>query len=89
MNYKSFSIKQTRENLAELVEKAALTKSSFIITKFGKPKAAIVPLSEDMLPKNQKKLRTQAKGLWKDRTDMKNSADWVSNLRQKQNQRSQ
>lgn len=46
-----YSIKETREQLSKLVELADLTGKRFLVTKFGKPKAAIVPVPKDLLIK--------------------------------------
>jgi|GEM_PF-1977279 antitoxin (DNA-binding transcriptional repressor) of toxin-antitoxin stability system len=44
-----YSIRETREQLSRLVELADLTGKRFLVTKFGKPKAAIVPVPKDLL----------------------------------------
>jgi len=88
MEYTKVTIKETRNNLAELIEKVALTKESFLVTKFGKPKALIV--SVDLLDKkNDAKIAILRKtsGLWAGRKEMKNSSFWVSKLRKKQSSR--
>ena len=46
-NYPSFSIKDTRNNLSRLVDQADLNHKSFIITKFGRPKALLSPFQPD------------------------------------------
>lgn len=40
----NISVQYTRANLAEIIDKTALTGEQFVVTKFGKPKVAIVPL---------------------------------------------
>lgn len=40
------SIKELRDHLAQIIEETAIAKKQFKITKFGKDKAAIVPLEE-------------------------------------------
>ena len=45
----TYSIRETREQLSRLVELAYLTDGRFLITKFGKPKAALVPVPKDLL----------------------------------------
>ena len=39
------SVKDTRDNLAELLEQVAVAQKQFVITKFGKPKARLVPMA--------------------------------------------
>ena len=48
-----YSIRETREELSRLVELASLTGRRFLITKFGKPKAAIVPVPKDLLKRRE------------------------------------
>ena len=76
----TISIKDTRNNLAELIEKVAIGKKTFIITKFGKPKAQIVPLKKTMR-KNKNIIKLPGFGMWADREDMKDSAKWVAKIR--------
>ncbi len=45
-----YSIRETREQLSRLVELVYLTGGRFLVTKFGKPRAALVPVSKDLLP---------------------------------------
>ena len=42
------SVKDTRNNLAELLEQVAISKRQFVITKFGKPKARLVPMVDQV-----------------------------------------
>ncbi|MBI4991186.1 type II toxin-antitoxin system Phd/YefM family antitoxin [Candidatus Gottesmanbacteria bacterium] len=44
----SVSIKQLRDNLAQLIEEVAIGGKSIEVTKFGKPKAVIVPMNTDV-----------------------------------------
>ena len=83
------SIKDTRDNLAELIEKVAIGKKTFIITKFGKPKAQLVPMGQKNLKSEvrRKKNLEATFGIWKDRKDIKDSAKWVSDLRHKMSSR--
>ena len=53
---------------------------SLLITKFNKPKAMIIPIDETMFKNNTKKLEDSF-GVWKGRSDIKNSAKWVAKLR--------
>ena len=81
------SIKQLRDNLAQLIEEVAIGGKQIEITKFGKPKAMIIPMRH---VKKTSKKRTGLEasfGLWKDRKDMKDSAKWVANLRHRMSSR--
>lgn len=80
------SIKQTRDNLAELVERAAFGGEEFILTKFGKPKAMLVPFV--ITGGDSKSGLSEVFGAWKDRVDIKNSAKWAKDLRKKLSVRS-
>lgn len=75
------SIQDTRNNLASLVSQTSITGKQFIITKFGKPSAMLVPVQK----RANKKLSglDAAFGLWKDRKDIKDTAKWVADLRTK------
>lgn len=64
----TMSIKDTRNNLATIVETVAITKEKYLITKFGKPKAIIVPIEDiDNSTKNRVKALDETFGMWKDR----------------------
>lgn len=80
------SIKDLRNNLAQIIEEVAIAKQSVEITKFGKVKAMIVPVSSIGKPKEKKGLEA-AFGIWKNRKDIKDSAKWVSGLRRRQSTR--
>ena len=86
MSYQAvISTKKLRDNLAEILEKVAIGKQTFIISKFGKQKALITPVVEAKKKQPQKNLRSlPAFGMWKDRKDMKDSAAWVARMRAKQ-----
>lgn len=49
LNTNIYSIREARENLSRLVELADLTGGRFVLTKFGRPRAAIVPVPKDLL----------------------------------------
>ena len=49
----AYSIRETREQLSKLVELVSLTNSRFLVTKFGKPQAAIVAVPKDWLKKKR------------------------------------
>lgn len=85
----TISIKQTRDNLAELIEQVAIGKKTFIITKFGKPKARITPIKKaDIKQKSGRKKGLEASfGMWADRKDLKDSTKWVANMRKQWSRR--
>lgn len=74
------SIKDTRNNLADIVSRVEMTGQEVIITKFGKPRAMLVPVSSAKLGSDS---FDEAFGIWKDRRDIKNTAKWVRELRDK------
>lgn len=74
------SIKDTRNRLAEVIDQVAIAGDEFIVTKFGKPKAMIVPIIK---AKVQKSVLEETFGVWKDRKDIKDTAKWVAALRRK------
>jgi len=78
--YQTRSIKETREQLSQLVEEVAIAKKRYVITKFGKPKAIIVPVETDAKIQ-QRKTKLAGFGMWKDRQDMRDPATWVSKKR--------
>ena len=90
MQMQSVSIKDLRNNLAQIIEEVAIAKKHIEITKFGKSKAVIVPLGEIKQAKARKKIvwaKLPAFGMWKDRSDMKDSAKWVRELRESESLR--
>lgn len=74
------SIKDTRNNLADIVSRVEMTGDEVIITKFGKPRAMFVPLPDK---KSAKANLDEVFGIWRGRTDIKDSGKWVRNLREK------
>ena len=83
--YQTRSIKEMREQLSQLVEEVAIAKKRYLITKFGKPKAMMIPL--DSLTRVRKKKNLAGFGMWKNRKDIKDSAKWVRKQRQKMSSR--
>ena len=76
----TLSIKDTRNKLADVVNQVAILGNSFVITKFGQPKAMIVPFTQ----KNSVRGNfDEVFGAWKERSDIKDTAKWVRNLRTK------
>lgn len=78
------SIKDTRNKLADIVNHVAVAGDTFVITKFGKPRAMIVPITK---VKAQKSVLEETFGAWKGRKDIKDSAGWVARLRSKMSTR--
>lgn len=76
----TLSIKDTRVKLAEIINQVAIAGDEFVITKFGQPKAMIVPISK---AKAQKTALEETFGAWKHRSDIKDTGEWVRNLRRK------
>lgn len=74
------SIKDTRNRLAEVIDQVAIAGDEFIVTKFGEPKAMIVPMIK---AKVQKSVLEETFGAWKDRKDIRDTAKWVAALRRK------
>jgi len=68
----SVSIKQLRDNLAQLIEEVAIGGKSIEVTKFGKPKAVIVPINQ--------KARRKIKQDWPMLSDEKNKLKQLANL---------
>lgn len=90
MQINNISTKELRDNLSEILEKVAIGKQTFLVSKFGREKVLIIP-SENTKQKPKKidfaKLDTY--GMWKNRKDMENTAEWVSKMRTKQSNRQQ
>lgn len=78
------SIKDTRDRLAEIIDLVALKDDVFVVTKFGKPKAMIVPIKEGT--KDLSWIEAGS-GAWSNRKDIKNSAEWARNMRVKMSTR--
>lgn len=81
----TLSIKDTRDKLADVVNQVAIAGDSFVITKFGQPKAMIIPVSKAQL--KEKSGIEDSFGSWKRRTDIKNSNKWAASLRVKMSSR--
>lgn len=76
------SIQDARNDLANLVAQTAIAGRQFVITKFGKPSAMLVPITTTKLSQRDAVLDATF-GLWKDRKDIKDTAKWVAKLRRK------
>lgn len=80
----TLSIKDTRDKLADVVNQVAVAGDVFVITKFGQPKAMIVPITKI---KAQESVLEETFGAWKGRKDIKNTAKWATALRTKMSTR--
>ncbi len=76
----TISIKDTRKNLADLINQVDVAGKQFIISKFGKPKAMIVPFKASVQKKSTAGIHA-AFGAWADRTDIKDSGAYVDKIR--------
>lgn len=76
----TLSIKDARNNLADIVSRVEMAGDEVIITKFGKPRVKIVPLSIDKISKID---LSESFGAWSERGDIKNTAKWVREMRDK------
>lgn len=74
-------VKETRERLADLINQVDIAGRQFVITKFGKPKAMLVPV--DKPQKKQTSPMESSFGAWKGRTDIVDSNTWVRALRER------
>lgn len=73
------SIKDTRNKLADVVNRVAISGDVFVITKFGKAKAMIVPVTQANIADTSG--IEESFGGWANRKDIKNSSRWVAELR--------
>lgn len=77
----TMSIKDTRDNLAEIIDRVAVSGEQFVVTKFGKPRAMLVPVAAvvgDPLVVNG---YDEVFGAWKKRDDLGETKTWVKNIR--------
>lgn len=81
------SIKELRDNLAQLIEEVAIAKKHIEITKFGKRKALLIPASSGITTKKRGEGLEISFGAWKNRTDIKDTSRWVARLRRKASSR--
>ncbi|MGB9706713.1 MAG: type II toxin-antitoxin system prevent-host-death family antitoxin [Microgenomates group bacterium] len=94
-NLQPLSTKELRDNLAEVLERVAIGKESFLVSKFGKEKALLIPvgaLNNKQKSNKQKRGKRNLKnlsfyGIWKNRKEMKNSSLWVLKMRKRQSLR--
>lgn len=83
----NISIKDTRNKLADIVNQVEIGKDVFVVTKFGKPKAMIVPISQSKLLSVSG--IEESFGVWKGRKDILDSNTWVKDLRTKMSVRNE
>jgi len=82
------STKNLRDNLAEILEQVAIGQKSFIVSKFGRKKVLISPITALKTTATDFN-KLSAFGIWKDRKDMRDPIRWVAESRQKQSLRKQ
>jgi len=66
---KTLSVKEARSNLAYILERVDTAQETFVITKFGRPKAIISP-APSALEKNKDEVLKESAGIWKSRKDI-------------------
>jgi prevent-host-death family protein len=76
----TLSIKDTRNNLADIISRVEMTGDEIVITKFGRPRAMLVPITK---VKPASGSFDEVFGAWKGRKDIKDTGVWVRNLRTK------
>ena len=76
----TLSIKDARNNLADIVSRVEMTGDEIVITKFGKPRVMLVPIVNRKLALGN---FDEVFGVWKSRSDIKDTGQWVKNLRTK------
>lgn len=81
-------IKQTRAQLADLINQVVVTGQSFVITRFGKPSAMLVPVDNQQLAVRQDKRVIPGFGIWAKRSDIRSGAFWVAKQRRSWKKRS-
>lgn len=79
------SIKDTRNKLADVINRVAVAGDVYVITKFGKAKAMIVPVTQANIADTSGIEESFAS--WGRRKDIKNSSSWVAGLRAKMSTR--
>lgn len=88
MQYTTIPLKEARLKLSDIIEQAAIGGQTYIITKFGKAKVMISPApTKTVTTQNQEQLRKEVFGIWKDRTDIKDSGQWAADIRRKASSR--
>lgn len=82
------SIREAREQFSDLINQVAIGGKEFVITKFGKPKAILSPVTADeKIFAAREKAILETAGAWEHRKDIKDSAKWVAKLRRRMSSR--
>lgn len=80
--FQTFSIRETRAQLSDIVNQVAFGHKTFVITKFGKPKAIISRAdATQIVATGGKKANLPGFGLWADRVEMRDAGAWVEKQR--------
>ena len=77
----TITVQDARNNLADIINQVALKGKAFVITKFGSPKAMVIPIAKTKGDKDNAIDATF--GAWSHRKDIKDTGKWVSQLRTK------
>lgn len=85
----TYTIKELRDNLAEIIARVSITGESVVVTKFGKSKVRIVAdvggkeVEKEREAKKKRLVKALDKsfGIWADREDMKDPDEWVRKIR--------
>lgn len=75
----TITVKDARNNLADIINQVAIAGKAFVITKFGKPKAMVVPFIKTKPGK--KNGIDESFGAWSHRKDIKDTGKWAAKLR--------
>lgn len=73
------SIKQVRDKIADIVSGVEQNGEEVVITKFGKPRAIIVPISKTKAANLGR--FDEVFGIWKDRDNIAESGKWVKDVK--------
>jgi len=76
----TLSIKDARNKLADIVSQVEMTGDEIVITKFGRPRAMLVPIERTKVAAGGFE---EVFGAWRARKDIKDGAAWVKKLRTK------
>lgn len=77
-------VKETRDRLADLLNEVDIAKKKFIITKFGKPKAMLIPYAlKSKKSQSLSQILKKTSGMWKNRKDIEDTEAWVRKVRTK------
>jgi prevent-host-death family protein len=65
-NLQTITTKELRDNLSEILERVAIGREEFIVSKFGRKKAMVVPVETAMEKKSTSGLE-KSFGAWKNK----------------------